>query len=413
MPEGRPPQNAAVLVGNGLSISVNEKLNLAAITREMIARIEAATDNGDKVVHAMKVIARRATTDGEVTEDDFEKLVGAFDSQALTLEEVGKLAGLVAANDTVLNSAIREVTAFSQRVRDMGMSYVLQVIMENSVGDWNSQARLHSLVSAIVEEFDGNVYFGNLNYDTLLLSSLMAVRAPLADMGRGHTSISLRVIDEEDPDADAPTYTAQVLRRINDFPPGSRYRVKLLHLHGSLTYWQRTTGIAHIKVKVDVLRQHDLWSGLRDGNPKWRPSVVLANQQDKARHVERQPFKLAYEVFQAGLKESDSWIVIGYSFRDACVNDMLRREFLSRSPKPRVLVSTYGEELTREGIERAFGWGREDGASHHWLSIDREGAMALQNSWSWEVFTMDDSKVEGDVAEPVGSPYAGAHAFSS
>ncbi|MEZ2389068.1 hypothetical protein AB6813_05860 [bacterium RCC_150] len=117
-----------------------------------------------------------------------------------------------------------------------------------------------------------------------------------------------------------------------------------------------------------------MWAGLREGRPKWRPAVVLANQRDKTHHVGRYPFKLAYEVFQKGLRDSDHWIVIGYSFRDACVNDILRNEFIRREVKPKVLVSTFGHSPTMEEVERAFGWGAEDKDSSGWLNINREGA---------------------------------------
>ncbi len=351
MSQGITRPNAAVLVGNGMSIAFNPRLNLASITREMITRMTDETDNGDQVVHAMKEIARRALGHGEVTDGDFEKLVGAFDSQALTLDELSNLAGLVAAGDTALSAAIREVTSFSERVRDKGVSHVLEVIMEQSVGDWTEHEEMHRLVRAIVEHFTGDVYFGNLNYDTLLLSSLMAIDAPLTDLGHGYQEIPLRIIDHDDPADPGTTYNAPALRRTANFPIGDRYRVKLLHLHGSLTYWHSTTADVHVKVKVDVLRRHNMWSGLREADPKWRPTVVLANQRDKAHHVGKYPFNLAYDTFHAGLQVSDKWLVVGYSFRDSCVNEILRQEFLKRSPKPRVLVSTFGDTPSREEVE--------------------------------------------------------------
>lgn len=131
-----------------------------------------------------------------------------------------------------------------------------------------------------------------------------------------------------------------------------------------------------------------MWAGLRDSEPKFRPTVVLANQRDKAHHVGRYPFKLAYETFQEGLHESQHWMVIGYSFRDACVNDILRNEFIRRKVKPQVFVSTYGEFPTTEEVELAFGWGAEDDNSSHWLTINREGAKGLQETLDWAVFTL-------------------------
>lgn len=195
--------------------------------------MESATEDGDKVVHAMNEIARRAVSEGEVTDEDFEKLVGAFDSQVLTLDELSKLADLVAREDTDLRKSIQDVAAFSQKVRDMGISYVLEVIMERSRGDWTLHEEMHQLVEAIIDNFGGNVHIGNLNYDTLLLSALKAVDAPMSDMGHGYSQFPIQVKDEQNPDEEGMTYTVTRLRTVANFPIGSRYRVKLLHLHGS------------------------------------------------------------------------------------------------------------------------------------------------------------------------------------
>jgi hypothetical protein len=387
LPDALPPLNAAVLVGNGLSIAFNSELNLAAITKEMIARMESASEDGDKVVHAMNEIARRAVSEGEVTDEDFEKLVGAFDSQALTLEELGKLAELVENADADLHDAIREVSKFSARVRDRGISYVLEVVMERSRSDRSLHADLHESIRAIVDHFHGNVSFGNLNYDTLLLSTLLTIEAPLTDMAHGFSPVPMRVIDTATGEVTAvATYVGHRLRTALDFPQGDRYRVRLVHLHGSLTFWGQVDGDIHVKVPIESLRSHGMWSGLRDGSPKWRPSVVLANQRDKAHHIGKYPFKVSYEAFAQSLAGSNHWLIIGYSFRDACVNDMLRNEFLKRRTKPSVLVSTFGDFPTRLDIEIAFGWGAED-AESRWLQINREGASGLQNTWEWAVFT--------------------------
>ncbi|WP_082924621.1 SIR2 family protein [Paenarthrobacter nicotinovorans] len=388
MSEGSSQRPLAVLVGNGLSIAFNSELNLASITKEMIARMQAATEDGDKVVHAMNEIARRAVSDGEVTDEDFEKLVGAFDSQVLTLDELRKLADLVASDDTELRQSIKDVANFSQSVRDNGISYVLEVIVERSYANWTRDGEMHDLIEAMVEDFGGSIHIGNLNYDTLLLSALKAVDAPMCDMGHGYERFYVVVKDDDDPDDEGVRYQVNRLRRGNDFPTGPAHRVKLLHLHGSLTYWRSMEREdLHFKAPIDMLRNHQLWAGLREGEPRYRPAVVLANQRDKAHHVGRYPFKLAYEVFADGLSQADHWLIIGYSFRDACVNDILREEFIRRKDKPTVLVSTFGDDLDAEEVERAFGWGAEDEDSSPWLTINRLGAAGLETSTDWTLFT--------------------------
>lgn len=377
-----------MLVGNGLSIAFNSDLILASITREMILRMRSSSDNGDQVVHAMKEIASRSVSLEDVTDGDFEKLVGAFDSQAVTLEELGRLAELVETDDEHLRHSIQEVAKFSQRVRDRGISYVLEVVTERSRADHELHAKIHSTIQSIIDTFTGRITFGNLNYDTLLLSALLAIDAPLADMGRGWDSVNITVVDTDNPNLPGTTYPAQTLRRTLDFPAGDRYRVRLLHLHGSLTFWGEVGGSRHIKVPIESVRAHDMWSGLRDGEPKWRPDVVLANQRDKARHIEKYPFSLGYTGFGVSLVDSDHWLIIGYSFRDKCINDVLRAEFLKRRIKPSVLVSTFGDLPSRDEIEEAFGWGAED-AESRWLYVNREGIVGLENTWEWALFTYE------------------------
>lgn len=388
MPEETFRRDASVLVGNGLSIAFRSRLNLATITEEMIGRMQGASDNGDQVVHAMKEIARRALSEGEVADGDFEKLVGAFDSQALTLDELGKLADLVEEDPSAtLISSIREVSAFSQRVRDMGISYVLEVVMERSRADLERDSGLHSLVEAISDQFDGTVTIGNLNYDTLLLAALLATKAPMTDMGLGYGKVGIRVTDPQDPDYEE-RYTGYALRTRANFLNDPAHRVRLLQLHGSLTYWHEVDGHKrHFKLPVEAVRSPRLWQELRSGEADWRPTVVLANQRDKARHVEKFPFNICYDSFQDSLASTDHWLVIGYSFRDACVNDVLRAEFLKRRDKPTVLVSTFGRELKRGEVEVAFGWGAEDNDSSPWLTINRGGAAGLEDTEDWAEFT--------------------------
>lgn len=380
-------RDASVLVGNGLSIAFRPGLNLVTITEEMISRMQGASDNGDQVVHAMREIARRALSEGDVADGDFEKLVGAFDSQALTLDELGKLADLVEEDpSSTLISSIKEVSAFSQRVRDMGISYVLEVVMERSRADHDRDAGLHSLVEAIMDDFDGTVTIGNLNYDTLLLAALKTVHAPMTDMAAGYEKVRITVTDSDDPDY-KESYTGYALRTGPNFQNDLEHRVRLLQLHGSLTYWHEVDGQRrHFKLPVEAVRSPKLWEELRSGEADWRPTVVLANQRDKVRHVEKHPFNICYDTLQASLASTDHWLVIGYSFRDTCVNDVLRAEFLKRRHKPTVLVSTFGRELKRSDVELAFGWGAEDNDSSPWLTINRKGAAGLENTAHWANF---------------------------
>lgn len=122
----RAERGVAVLVSNGLSVAFNPGLNLRTITEEVMERIRAA--DGDDAVAAMKELAARALPDGVRSEDDFEQLVGAFGAESRTLSTLETLATLTSPQDRKLRRAIRRVSSFAERVRDYGVSHVLEVI---------------------------------------------------------------------------------------------------------------------------------------------------------------------------------------------------------------------------------------------------------------------------------------------
>lgn len=370
--------NAAVLVGNGLSVAVNPRLNLRTITQELVDRIGDATADGSDVVAAMKEIAERALPAGATSDGDFEILVGAFGAETRTLSYLHELASLVSPQDEDLRTAIQQVSEFAERVRDEGLSHVLEVIFERSQGWSEGTPKLHEFVEAITTAFEGRIAVGNLNYDTLLLSALLAKldRSELADMGHGWKKCTIT--------ADSRKISVPALRAaVSDFPIN---RVRLLHLHGSLTYWSNIERTVFAKIDTAHLSSFDQWGAVRDRTTNVRPVVVLANQRDKSAHVTEFPFSVAYEAFEDGLKVSSHWLVVGYSFRDICVNDMLRKEFSNRTDKPTVLVVTYGEQPSTHEVERAFGWGAEDGDSSSWLTVNRGGANDMKDSPDWQHF---------------------------
>ncbi|MCK6210832.1 SIR2 family protein [Georgenia sp. EYE_87] len=379
--------DVAVLVGNGLSIAFNPALSLREITQEVLDRFEDEDENGSDVVVAMQEIAERALPGGATADHDFEVLVGAFGAERTTLSHLERLATLVKPTDQDLLEAIGVVAEFAEAIRDRGLSHVLEVIFERSQAERHRSRNLIAFTQSLTQDFTGRVTIGNLNYDTLLLSALLDVcQRELADLGHGYRTVKV-TSSEDDETTDVPALRESA----NDFP--SNRRVRLLHLHGSLTYWANRSTKVYAKLSTEFLREHDQWVAVRENRTNVRPVVVLANQRDKSEHVSEFPFSVAYEMFAEGLHNSNNWLIVGYSFRDVCVNDMLRLEFSERTAndKPDVLVVTFGDQPTRKEIERALGWGVEDGSSAHWLAINREGANGIQATEDWRNFVTNST----------------------
>lgn len=377
------PTQVSILVGNGLSVAFNPDLNLRALTEEVMKRIERA-DGGDAVI-AMKRLAKHALPHGAESEDDFEVLVGAFGVETSNLSTLHELASLTSPENTELAEAIEMVRDFSEQVRFNGISHVLEVICERTHAAKAKTEQLNALITAILDGFDGRVSFGNLNYDTLLLAELLRIRRErgesVADLANGSAKVTVTVGSSKEKEVQ------ELRRNVADFPP--QHRIRVLHLHGSLTYWNVPAKDQYVKIKKEDLQDCGQWEAVRDQTTEARPVVVLANPRDKATHVTDYPFTVAYEAYKDSLRESDFWLIIGYSFRDPHVNRILQREFLRKDRSPRVLVVTHGRTPTRQHIEDAFGWGAEDPESSEWLTINRDGANGLEKRDDWKKFVPD------------------------
>ncbi len=365
-----------VLVGNGLSIAFNPDLALKPLTTQLLRVMEDESAGAESPVTAIRNLARQALPEGATTADDFEVLVGAVAAQEDSLAILESLAAAMATEDhDAISSSLQRVQDFTRRVRDISISHILEAIGERSHARMDLSWNLYQLLLSIHDAFDGRIVYGNLNYDAILLSGLLeTAKKDLADLGDGRHSVPFL------------SSTVTILRKDATFPRTKR--IRLLHLHGSLTYWGIPESPAiGVKLTTEFIRAQDLWRRVRhDPELRWRPLVVLTSQREKSAHVERYPFNLAYAGLAGSLADTNWWLVMGYSFRDQCVNELLRREFSRREIKPKVLIVTYGDELLREDVEFAFGWAAEDQDSSDWLSISREGADAMPSTQEWAAF---------------------------
>lgn len=378
-------RNLAMLIGNGLSIAFDKELLLSRISQEVIARFTAQHPGSDAVAQAMQKIALRAKA--ENPGGDFESLIGAFGGQNDILRDLGEFAELIKDSRSDVPGAIHTVRNFLKEVRRRGIGHTLEIISERSYSDGVRRQPLADFFNALLAEFRDHVTIANLNYDTLILSVLADQQEILTDMARGGPGFTTSVGGMDYPS------TWRLRQEASEFLSFEQRRLRLLHLHGSLTYWQLGPD-CYRKLKVESLRGtigssgKTIWQRYRDGEmPDAFPLVVLTNQDSKSQHVTWYPYNLAYHFANGDFIDADRWMIVGYSFRDACVNDLLRRSWNARSSNaPRILVVTHGDELTSETVEHAFGWDPGTWADHR-LEFVRGGVSAVTESTSWTSFT--------------------------
>lgn len=365
-------RSLAMLIGNGLSIAFSNELFLGSISQEMTARFTANYTSSSAVAKAMRKVAEHQPTGDPET--DFEVQIGAFGGQSDVLYDLAKFADLIRNSDPDIANAIQAVQDFVSEVQRRGIGHTLEIIAERSYADYSRRAPLETFFGGILSVFQHHVTVANLNYDTLVLAVLADRYGDiLSDMADGRFNAGTVTVD-------GIPFATKRLRPTKDvFMTLDERRLRLLHLHGSLTYW-RFGPNDYRKLPVEAVRNPAIWTMYRNESTfAGRPQIVLANQHEKTEHVTRYPYNLAYELAEDDFKSASHWLLVGYSFRDICVNGLLRRCWEVRKNPPAILVSTYGDGLEVQTVEDAFGWAHGSAASNR-LQIVRGGAFALAGS---------------------------------
>lgn len=385
----QPSNDLAVIIGNGLSIAAEPSLSMPNLTEAIRARFREAGATGEPADRVLSRLALRGEPTGDPVHD-FEAMIGPLNQQRENLDDLRALAQLVAGEVEAVRRACATIGTFVDVLQRQGRGHALDIIAERSVASMDHRAVIDPFMQAVESAaLGGTITIGNLNYDSLALASLSSLYpSQLCDVAWGYQGGNF--------DIGSPWGKARGHRLragLSDFPVGNGRRVKLVHLHGSLTYLKNPDDGQVYKFLLDDLRLADHWGSWRDGKTEWEPQVVLTNQSAKSEEITRPPFALAYAALREQLQRSDRWLIVGYSFRDECVNNMLAHEFSRRSSIPQVLVVTYGESPSDTEVLEALGWNFYDhGDPREFLDMFRGGVESAPYSAEWQAWAgIDDS----------------------
>lgn len=382
-------QDVVALIGNGVSVAFNTDLAMRELTAAIIEKINEGGD-GD-ASQALLSLVNDLPEDS--AREDFEALIGPLDRLSETIKAFGALSHLATRASEDVQSDLKGASAFFDDVRRTGVSIALETIDERAYASEPDMRVITDFVDAIGEAAGtgSKVTIANLNYDSLVMKALISEQDPkVCDMadGRVHKKIQRDIVGEGKKRVGHP------LRAASDFDAEfmRKQRVLLLHLHGSVS-WLRSPepedGGQVFRFKISTLRSDGFWAAWRAGRTNWEPVVVLTNQQHKSATVAEPPFSIAYDQFRERLKTSGRWMIAGYSFRDQCVNDVLREVWRERQGvETRIMVVAYGDDLQEAVILDALGYDSEmDAVPSEFLTISRGGIQAAPASQEWLTWT--------------------------
>jgi hypothetical protein len=383
---GDPPESTfdmtadrvAALIGNGLSISYNLNLRMPILTKLILERVDQ--EAGSAAKNALLALAN--DPDAAV---NFEKLFGPLDEMGELVRRMFDLADITAQPKEDRDHLEKAAEVFTG-VRRVGVSHALAQIDTFAEAHHDQMDAVNTFLDALVAETE-TLTIANLNYDSLVLSSLIERHAPdLCDMKLGYNAETFEFAGPG-----KGYYTAHRLRDMDNLRPGGwadqrGRRIRLLHLHGSLTWLRHPTTGAVYAFHMEDIRASRYWEAWRGGDTDWEPVVVLTNQALKSTTVTERPFAGAYEVFLERLLEADRWLIAGYSFQDECVNAMLAEAWRRHKTWPPIMVVTMGDEPSEQTVLDAIGYDDEI-PPEHFLFICREGTSTAAQSAEWQTWS--------------------------
>lgn len=340
------------LIGNGFSISFNERLAVSHLTDELVAAFSELSGG-----QAEQALASFAEAAGGGPATDFEALLGPLDATSIALLSIRSFLEESSEVQAPISAALQESARFLKRLHRVGFGTTLEVIARHSRAEQGEGFQTVivptcTAISGLADLDDrGYITVGTLNYDGLLHAGFLATvgSAALTDLAWGGQPQS------QTPDGVAYLH-AWPLRTEDDIP---FRRVELLNLHGSLMWLRTPDGDRAWKFGLDRLRNLDYWGLVKRGGAVLEPTVVLTNQ--KANAILGWPFSLAYTIFEDRLRMCDRFLIAGYSFGDEPVNRALWRVFRMQRHEgvgpPFVLVinRSSDEEASRTDIARTLG----------------------------------------------------------
>lgn len=312
-----------ILTGNGLSVGLNNAFALQAITENFYNSLSA--EHQKFVQHHMERIQK-----GEYIQVDFEEGIASIEQvhdslnsyiDFLINEDEGK-------KFLELESLkVDDLEKHLKIIKEIILSYTASIaeIIDGNVNWEQIDKNLAGFINwlKVVLDDDVKVDLFTLNFDLLLETILLRIVGT-----NKFTDFHVRRGRHEQYDK----FNFGPQEAFSDF--GER-RIRLHHLHGSLSSFQRLSDGRLFKLRTEDIRLDDIYGNIIEKDIF--PSIITGGF--KSQKVQRLPFSFYYSKFKEKMinteKLCEELYIIGYSFRDEHINDAISERLkLGRGKNP-------------------------------------------------------------------------------
>lgn len=303
-----------VLTGNGLSVGLNSDFSLPNITKRFFKRL--SLEHKAFVKHHMDNLGK-----GSYIQLDFEEAIASIEQVYDSLKNYYDF--LVKGEDgneflKAYNLGRTEIERHLEAIREIIYEYTSSIldlidghVRWKEIGD--KLSGFIEWLTATIEDADEIDLF-TLNFDLLLETIL------LETIGT-EQFLDFHVRRDKWPLIDEPRYFFSPDLSMHLY--GDR-KVRLHHLHGSLSSFKDIKNGKIFKITTEALRYHQVYDDILQLNIV--PSIVTGG--GKSIKVQENPFQFYYNEFKKKLVNEENpceeLYIIGYSFRDDHINKAIQ-----------------------------------------------------------------------------------------
>ncbi|QSS99545.1 SIR2 family protein [Pontibacillus sp. ALD_SL1] len=334
-----------VLTGNGLSVGLNASFALENITRRFFERLP--DEHKDFIEHHMERLQ-----EGTYDQRDFEKAISSIEQ---TYDSLKNYYDFLNDEDNGLKFMQAydlekiELEKHIEAVQSIIYEYTASILdlIDNQVRKPQIHDKLQHFVDWL-EEIIGDtneVDLFTLNFDLLLETILLDIRGPggFIDFHRPENR-PWEVINGNQ----RYFFSPSVSRMIGDS------RIRLHHLHGSLSSFKDIKTAKTFKITTEALRDNNVYDNIFAMNIV--PSIITGG--GKSVKVQDNPFHFYYNEFTKVMVDNnhlcDELYIIGYSFRDDHINKAISERLKLSRTQDRDLKLVICDFKTDDDEKKAF-----------------------------------------------------------
>ncbi|CAN7457696.1 SIR2 family protein [Paenibacillus sp. LjRoot56] len=319
-----------VLTGNGLSVALNRDFSLPNITRRFQNRL--SDEHRAFIEHHMG---------GQYNQIDFEESIASIEQSYDALQNYYNFLSNGVHGERFMQSYGLEATPLMRHVnaiKEIIHEYTASILdlIDGHVHHTEIEEHLSGFVSwlnATLRREETEVDLFTLNFDLLLETILLEEVGTEGFMDFHHRGRRWDAIDNNFRFNFNPDLSKQIA--------GNR-KIRLHHLHGSLSSFKNVIDGKLFKVKTEDLRDFELYDRIFDLD--LIPSIVTGG--GKSIKIQHSPFNFYYNEFKKKMyiedQLCDELYIVGYSFRDDHINkaiaERLKLARNSTSPRPLNIV---------------------------------------------------------------------------